>query len=225
VEVVNTWLILFAENRKESSKISFGKRSILIDHGRKHKIDGLITLIGVRATTARGMAENAVDLVFRKLGRKPPGSKTETTPIFGGRIDNFDGYLEQARKLRPLGLENEVLEQLIHNYGCEYPRVLKYVDERPELDRRVGGTTVLKAEIVHAVREEMAEKLADVVFRRTDLGTGCHPGEEAIVECARLMASESGWDEDRAAKEIGEVRKHFVRHGVAVRERKCGPAR
>ncbi len=222
VAVVNTGLILFAENREETSKISFGKRSILIDHGRKHNIEGLITLIGVRATTARGMAEKAVDLVFRKMGKHPPNSKTETTPIFGGRIDRFDEYLGQAQGRRPHGLENGVIESLVHNYGCEYHRVLKYIDERPDLGRRVADTTVLKAEIVHAVREEMAEKLGDVVFRRTDLGTGRHPGEDAVLECARLMASELGWDEDRENKEADEVRKHFVRHGVLIKDRKCG---
>lgn len=224
IAVVNTGLILFAENQKESSKISFGKRSILIDHDRKHKVKGLITLIGVRATTARGMAEKAVDLIFKKMGRHSPGSKTETIPIFGGQIENFDDYLGQARERRPYGLENGVLDALIHNYGCEYPGVLKYIDENPDLAHRVANTKVLRAEIIHAVREEMAEKLGDVVFRRTDLGTGCHPGEDALLECARLMASESGWDEDRAKKETDEVRKHFLRHGVVTKGHPCGVA-
>ncbi|MBE0568111.1 MAG: glycerol-3-phosphate dehydrogenase/oxidase [Deltaproteobacteria bacterium] len=217
IVVVNTGLILFAENRKASPDISFGKRSILIDHDRDHKVKGLITLIGVRATTARGMAEKAVALVFRKMGRRPPRSRTETTPIFGGEIDHFDDYLEQARERRPYGLGNEVLESLIHNYGCEYMRVLKYIDERPDLGRPVANTMVLKAEIVHAIREEMAEKLGDVIYRRTDLGTGRHPGEDAFLECARLMASELGWDGGREKKEADEARKHFIRHGIVTR--------
>jgi glycerol-3-phosphate dehydrogenase len=221
IVVVNTGLILFAENRKGSPDISFGKRSILIDHDRNHKVKGLITLIGVRATTARGMAEEAVDLIFRKMGRRSPGSKTETTPIFGGQIDYFDDYLGQVRERRPYGLENGVFDALIHNYGCEYPRVLKYIDERPDLGHRVANTMVLKAEIVHAIREEMAEKLGDVIFRRTDLGTGCHPGEDALLECARIMASEMGWDEDREKKEADEVRKYFIRHGVVTKGHPC----
>jgi len=224
IVVVNTGLILFAESQKETEKISFGKRSILIDHEREHKVKGLITLIGVRATTARGMAEKAVDLIFKRMGRRSPGSKTETTPIFGGQIDRFDDYLRKARERRPNGLEDGVFDALIHNYGSEYSRVLKYVDARPDLGRRLGNTMVLKAEIVHAVREEMAEKLEDVVFRRTDLGTGCHPGEDALLECARLMASESGWDEDREKREADEVRKHFLRHGVVAKGHPCGVA-
>jgi glycerol-3-phosphate dehydrogenase len=76
----------------------------------------------------------------------------------------------------------------------------------------LGNSTVLKAEVVHAVREEMAEKIGDVVFRRTDFGTGGHPGEEALQECGRLMASELGWDEDRVREEIREVKNEFLLH-------------
>jgi glycerol-3-phosphate dehydrogenase len=219
VSVVNTGLILFAENREETEKISFGHRSILLDHEAKHKVGGLITLIGVRATTARGMGAKAVNLVLRKLGKPPSRSKTETTPIFGGRIEHFDGFLEQLRRQRPHGLEDGVLEQLVHNYGSEHQEVLKYIQESPELGARLGDTMVIGAEIVHAVREEMAGALGDVVYRRTDLGTGRSPGSAALSECARIMAKEAGWDEERTKEETEEVRRYFVRHGATAEGR------
>ena len=71
---------------------------------------------------------------------------------------------------------------------------------------------MLKAEVVHAVREEMAEKIGDVVFRRTDFGTGGHPGEAALQECARMMASELGWDGNRVQEEIDGARNDFLLH-------------
>lgn len=222
VTMVNFGLILFEGNQKGSDEISFGKRSILIDHEKTHHVNGLVTLIGVRATTAREMAEKAVSLVFRKLGRRPPDSKTETAPIFGGRIENFDDFLGRVVEQRPHGLGRESLDALIRNYGSEYPGVLKYIDENPEFAQMLGNSTVLKAEVVHAVREEMAEKLADVVFRRTDLGTGGHPGEDALQECARLMASESRWDENRLREEINEARSEFLHHHSASNSLKRG---
>jgi glycerol-3-phosphate dehydrogenase len=112
---------------------------------------------------------------------------------------------------------------LIHNYGSEYPGVLKYIDGNPELSHRLGKSTVLKAEVVHAVREEMAEKIGDVVFRRTDLGTGGHPGEEALQACARLMASELGWDGNRVREEIIEVRNEFLLHHSSTNMTANGP--
>jgi glycerol-3-phosphate dehydrogenase len=68
---------------------------------------------------------------------------------------------------------------------------------------------VLRAEVVHAAREEMVETLADVVFRRTDLGTAGHPGDDALRECAALAAEELGWDDGRAARELADVRSAF----------------
>jgi glycerol-3-phosphate dehydrogenase len=213
--MVNFGLILFEWNQKGASEISFGKRSISIDHERTHHVNGLVTLIGVRATTARREAENAVNLIFRKLGRRPPDSETETTPIFGGRIENFNDFLGRVMEQRPNGLDRTVLDALIQNFGSEYPAVLKYIDGNPESAHMLGNSAVLKAEVVHAVREELAEKLSDVVFRRTDLGSGRHPGSEALHECARLMASELGWDEDRMREEINEVRDEFLLHHSA----------
>ncbi|MGZ9148687.1 MAG: FAD-dependent oxidoreductase [Candidatus Deferrimicrobiaceae bacterium] len=223
VTMVNFGLILFEDTKQGGAEISFGKRSLLIDHERTHHVNGLVTLIGVRATTARGMAEKAVNLVFRKLGKRPPDSDTETTPIFGGRIAKFDDFLDRVVKQRPFGLGREVLDPLIHNYGSEYPGVLKYIDGNPEWADRLGDSTVLKAEVVHAVREEMAEKIGDVVFRRTDLGTGGHPGEEALRACAGLMASELGWDESRVQEEIDEAKNELLLHHSSANMTIKGP--
>jgi glycerol-3-phosphate dehydrogenase len=59
------------------------------------------------------------------------------------------------------------------------------------------------------MREEMAQKLSDVVFRRTDLGTAAMPGEDALTSCANLMAAEKGWKQERIKAELAEVRKVY----------------
>jgi glycerol-3-phosphate dehydrogenase len=155
------------------------------------------------------VAEKAINLVFKKLGRRAPRSTTAMTPIYGGRIECFEEFLRQAIRQRPSVVSPEVMRSLVYNYGSEYHEVLKYIDEDPMWAETVGSSTVIKAEVIHAVREEMAEKLGDVVFRRTDLATGAYPGESALRTCADLMASELGWDENRVQKEIEEVRAVF----------------
>jgi glycerol-3-phosphate dehydrogenase len=213
ISLWNAGLVLFGSNEPGATNLSYGKRSRLVDHSREHKVDGLITLIGVRATTARGVAKKAVDMVFRKLGKKSPPCKTAVTPIYGGQVDCFEDFLLQASDQCSPTLGPEIVRPLIHNYGSDYLNVLKYIDEDPTWGDPLGNTKVIGAEIVHAVREEMAEKLADVVFRRTDLGTGGHPGYEALRACADLMASEKGWSEDRTQNELDEVIASFVRFG------------
>ena len=84
--------------------------------------------------------------------------------------------------------------------------VLQYIDKNPKWVNRVGDSTTIEAEIIHAVRDEMAQKLGDVVFRRTDLGTAGDPGGEAIQTCADLMAKELSWDNNKTCKEVQSVK-------------------
>lgn len=225
VTMVNAGLILFADVERNEG-ISFGKRSVLWDHQKRNGLGGLVTLIGVRATTARGMAKKAVDLVFRMLGKSPPPSRTETTPIHGGRIAFFETFLRSAVRRRPTGVDEATMRSLVRNHGSECEEVLSCIGENPGWAGRVGSSTVLKAEVVHAVRKEMANTLGDVVFRRTDLGTAEHPGVDALRTCAELMAPELGWNAERVRRELEEARRVFPHgrddgrrqiHGAATR--------
>ncbi len=72
--------------------------------------------------------------------------------------------------------------------------MLKYLDEDVAGAKSIGGDDqpeepsfrVLKAEVLHAVRSEMAQRLTDLVFRRTELdmaGPGPHT-DESLMSCA-----------------------------------------
>jgi glycerol-3-phosphate dehydrogenase len=66
-------LVLFGENRPGARDLSYGKRSLLIDHERTDGLAGLVTLIGVRYTTAREEADRTAaassDAVRRPAAR------------------------------------------------------------------------------------------------------------------------------------------------------------
>jgi glycerol-3-phosphate dehydrogenase len=55
------------------------------------------------------------------------------------------------------------------------------------------------------VRQEMAVKLSDLVFRRTSLGAATKLQRGAVEAAARTFAAESGWDERRVAEEVEAV--------------------
>jgi len=224
---INTGLILFGEETKQDvTKHSFGKRSILVDHAKKNGIEGLISLIGVRATTARGKAQRAVDLAFRKLGRRPRPSASAWTPIFGGDFENFEDLYRSARNALGSQLSDRCVRALVHNYGTSWREVFRYAEKNPAGGKPLGDTTVLAAEVLHAVHEEMALRLADIVFRRTDLGTAGDPGQEALGECARIAAQALGWSPEKLAEELEEVREDFRLQGTVKRfrpERVGGP--
>jgi len=208
VSFVNAGLVLFGENEPGAEDLSYGKRSRIVDHAKVHGIEGLITVIGVRATTARGVAERAVRLACRRLGRAAGRAGTHVVPLFGGDIGAFREELDDART-RYGELHAETIPGLVRNHGSEHKRVLAYMDQNPGWSETLDGSAVLKAQVVTAVRDEMARKLADVVFRRTELGSGGDPGRPAIEQCAQLVAAELEWNEERTAAEIEEVQSVF----------------
>lgn len=205
----NAGLTLFGENADDAEDLSYGKRSILLDHAKEDRIEGIISLIGVRFTTALGLAEQAVDMTFEKIGKTGPKSTINTTPVYGGNFDYFDKLTSKAVNGRPHTVDPDVIEPLVYNHGSEYGKVLSLAAGNPDLAQTIGDTAVLGAEVVHAVRNEMAEKLEDVIFRRTDLATGGFPGHAALQTCAHLMATELGWDESRIQQEVESATASF----------------
>jgi len=211
-------LTLFGDERVQTGgEMSFGKRSLLIDHEHEHRIRGLLTVIGVRATTGRGVVEKAVDLVLKKLGRRPVRSSTADKPVYGGEIDSLEELLAEAQADRPAGVSPETMSALARNHGSRYREVLDCAKENPAWAEPIGERRVLKAEVIHAVREEMAVRLADVVFRRTDLAWSPGLSEGDLRACAELMALELGWDENRLEQELSEVESAISGKGMIKR--------
>jgi glycerol-3-phosphate dehydrogenase len=187
--------------------IQLVKNHRLYDHEKEDGVGGLISVTGVKFTEARYVAEKTVDLVFRKLGRTPPKSATAETRLYGGRIERFQPFLAQETERNRRFLHAEMIEQLIHNYGSAYPGVLKYLDGNPKCAKPCPDKSrVLQAEVLHAVEEEMAQKLADVIFRRTGVGFDGQAGDACLETCAAIMSQKLGWDTMKTEREIEEVR-------------------
>jgi glycerol-3-phosphate dehydrogenase len=62
-----------------------GTRALVVDHAREHQMAGLLTVQGVKYTTARAVAERTVDQVFGTLGRPPAPSRSATAPLAWAR--------------------------------------------------------------------------------------------------------------------------------------------
>ncbi len=183
----------------------------IYDHEVKDGIKGLVTGIAGKYTTARRMAVGIVDRVFRKLGRTPPPTITDSTPVLGGEMPSFQTYLDDELKRIPDGRSEAAITELIFNHGTRYREVLGMAEGNPELGICLSDTApTIGAEVVHAMREEMAVKLSDVIFRRTGLGTIGYPGDSAVSRVAEIVAGELGWDEERITEEIREVKGRYI---------------
>ena len=200
-----------ARKNPDTGEVMLEKHYKLYDHVRSDKIEGLITVLGVKYTTARDVARKTIDMVFNKLDRNSPQCETEKTALCGGNIEKFEDFVNDAINTNPYGFNAKVMQHLCHNYGSDYETILKYgAEDRELIDLLPESEEVLKAEIIHGVREEMAQKLADVILRRTDAGTGGNPGEACLKEAVKLMAKELGWNKARMKQEVEEVKNIYI---------------
>jgi glycerol-3-phosphate dehydrogenase len=98
--------------------------------------------------------------------------------------------------------------RLLTRYGSESPLVLALGDDRPELlEPAVRGLPYTRAELVYAVREEMAQTLDDVLSRRTRaMIQRAHATMDAAPAVAELIAEDMGW----RASEVAEQTARFT---------------
>jgi glycerol-3-phosphate dehydrogenase len=209
VALVHAGLLPIGADALVGANVSFGKRAHVVDNARADGVDGLVTAVCNRYTTARRVGERAVDLAFHKLSMTPRPSRSAETPLQGGHVATFAGLVQEIGRAGADRLRPDVAEQLAHNHGSAYGDVLRWAREAPSYGVTIGASGTLAAEVIHAIRNEMAQTLADCVFRRTDLGTAGHPGDDALAGCAALMAGELGWSAARTELELAEVRTRF----------------
>jgi glycerol-3-phosphate dehydrogenase len=72
----------------------------------------------------------------------------------------------------------------------------------------------LKAQVLYAIREEMAISMSDVIFRRTGIGTVGKPGDSVLEIIAATMASNLDWSIEKVNREKDKVNSYFGKHGI-----------
>ncbi len=181
----------------------------IIDHAGEGAA-GAITVVAVKYTTARGVAERVGHLVGKRLGRRLASSRTALTPLPGAGIADHEALaIETARDLH-VGISLSTLRHLIRLYAGGAADVIRIMHERDDLRAPVGGGVhTIGAEVVHAIRHEMAVRLSDIVIRRTGLGSAGLPPPDAVEECARIAATELGWNDAQMFGEVASIRRFY----------------
>lgn len=171
---------------------------------------GLITVSGVKYTTARDVAQKTVSRIFELWGMKPTPSATARLPLYGGDITRYNDYLRQQIRSGAGRFSDAAIQCLVMNYGTQYTGVIAGCDALDH-SSEPESLILLRAEIRYAVKHEMAYKLSDIVFRRTELGSAGYPGADLVRFSADCMANELGWDQARIEHELQEVQQIFAR--------------
>lgn len=177
----------------------------ILDH-TSDGVEGAVTVVGVKYTAARGLAERATAVVAKRLGQRVRPSRTAIAMLPGAGIADHEALaIETARDLR-FDVDLPTIRHLIRLYAEAAADIIRLMHERPDLCEPVGaGVPTVAAEVVHVIRHEMAIRLPDIVVRRTGLGSAAPPPRDAVEACARLAAAELGWDQARIDEEIAAV--------------------
>jgi glycerol-3-phosphate dehydrogenase len=174
------------------------------------RLEGLMSVVGTKYTTARGVAERVTDRLFTKLQRQPVACRTATTALPGGDIKDIGATIADARRGCDVVLPSDTIPHLVAAYGSGYKEILALCKGQPDLIGRVAeGSPVIGAELVWAVRHEMAMTLADAVVRRTPLGALGYPGDMAVDRAADLVGGALGWSHDRRRSEVAALRRFY----------------
>ncbi|MGJ3247046.1 MAG: FAD-dependent oxidoreductase [Elainellaceae cyanobacterium] len=185
-------------------------KSYQLHNHQRDGFKGLLSVTGVKYTTARGVAQHVVDQAFQILDKPGVRSTSSTHPLYGGQIDGFTTSLQTAQHTGSSRLSEASIRRLLYNYGSSYLQVLSCLDnDLINSHRPIEDLAVLRAEVRYGVREEMAQKLSDVVLRRGELGTAEVPDDSRLSACAETMGAELGWSLSTMQSELEEMKTFF----------------
>lgn len=169
--------------------------SISREHTLQVSASGLITITGGKWTIYRKMAEDTVDKAIQVANLDPKACRTEDLPIHG--------YEEHADWDKPF-----------HYYGSEASRIKVLMEEEPDwTDPIHPRLPYYKAEVIWAMRHEMAVSVEDILARRTrSLFLDAEAAMEAAEGVAQMMQQEWNLDscwKDRQIQAFREVAQKF----------------
>ncbi len=176
-----------AKSAEHEFDVQLEKESLLIDHGTSNSsMAGVYSIKGVKYTTAPQVASELLLKICSFLKVNPCSR---------------DGKEKKERL-------SESSSYLKSRYGERADIVQFYVDKN---DKCIAQDPVFTlGEVQYMIEEEMACKLSDVIFRRSELGTAEAPPCTTLDEIASFMAELLQWDSSRKNTEIKEVLAVFT---------------
>lgn len=156
------------------------------DHVLRISPSGLLTITGGKWTTYRKMGQDTVDQGAKVAGLDDRPSRTKDLRVHGWLV-HTDPHQDLA------------------HYGSDAPLIRRLMEEIDRGDELLHSKLPYRrAEVVWAVRHEMARTVEDVLSRRTRaLLLDAHAANECAPIVAEIMATELGrsadWQEEQVA--------------------------
>ncbi len=173
----------------------------LVDHDRRDGIGGFVSVLGGKITAYRAVADNAMNLVCRKLGARRL-CLTARAPLPGAPSVPEDSVQRAAAEHAV-----ETVAHLAELYGSRFSQVLENVKRDASAGQRLcPHSPDILAQVEHAVEHEAALTVGDFLLRRSAVGLGPCQGLDAAETVAREMGQLLGWSGADQQRQIDAYR-------------------
>ncbi|MGI9236548.1 MAG: glycerol-3-phosphate dehydrogenase [Woeseiaceae bacterium] len=163
---------------------------------------GLISIVGGKLTTYRNLAEQTIDRIAKLGHLKLSACRTRDTLLPGAW-----GLDRAEQRLRDLQLLSEAgVKRLLDIYGGRAAEICDIALGKQALAQTLdSANTVLAAEIVYAIREEFAQTLEDIVYRRSMVGLDSDQGRPLYAAIADIAGDEWQWDAGERSRQLDNL--------------------
>jgi len=197
------------EPGKRESDVSRAHKVVAEERGR------FLSITGTKLTCFRSLAAGLGDQVMRTLGRRGAG-RTERLALDGtdDEVPKVEAraWLDVSSEASATGLDRGTLETLVTIYGRAWTRVADLSGKLAGGSERLCPSNPdVVAELHHAVQDELAVSLQDVLLRRTGIGTSRCQGLDCAEAIGRRMAQLLGWTPRRLQAELEAYGAHVAR--------------
>ncbi len=201
-EIYFTWAGVRALVREEGvSEGDVSRKHALFDHAAREGVEGILSVLGGKITAYRAIAEEVVDTASRRLSRYV-ASRSADELLPGARP------ADHAARPGDLTLDATTRAHLTSIYGARAREVLDLTRADPSLAAPLcPHHRGMEAEIVHAVQNEWALTLGDVLLRRNALGLSACQALDCVDRVADRMAALLAWDPERRREEVETYRR------------------
>ncbi|MBI3088484.1 MAG: glycerol-3-phosphate dehydrogenase/oxidase [Candidatus Omnitrophica bacterium] len=182
---------------------------------REHQIEidsfGLASVMGGKYTTYRAMAQQALDLVVQRahlpappMGRRPERCLTDQISLLeSAHPVVLNRWQDVTQRLDP-----SLMARLLAVYGTGAFRILEVLEFEPPLIQPLcPHHDAIQAELVYAMREELACTVSDLFFRRTKIAYSACQGLDALSVVADLLMRYGRHSPEEVEEQLDEYRR------------------
>ena len=189
---------------------SITRKHIIFDH-KKEGVNNLLTLIGGKLTTYRNVGEEMVDDLLKRMKKPSQPCRTDSLPLPGCILPSDPRIQRAITEYSPI-LAINTIDHLFYSYGAKALEVLALTKDNPELREQISPDRPdIKAQIVYAVRSELAHTLVDILRRRTTLAMNGNYGMDLLPVVSETLQKHCNWSVEQCDR-AGNDYRFYMEH-------------